>query len=320
MSVNNRPNVAYCLNQPLGNIFPAPIVSARAPLSTDKAPIGTLWIQPSTNSSWVLTSIVSNSATWSSSSGGTGDFTNLTVTTSATIGTYSGSVGSGTGASIIVDPTGTFQVEVLAQGTIIIDSNADVSILSSAAGSSAILLGTTIGEIHLDSGSDIFLDTISSNGAITLQSGTGAINVGTDAAAKTVTVGNVTGATAVNINGGTGGINLAAAGIVTMTTTTPTAASPTASVTSNANVISATFTGFTTASAASQAFTITSSKITTSTPVIVTVSNLNASTNGALMGITGITQASGSIVVSTKNNGAAALGTGDTVFVNVWVL
>ena len=53
--------------------------------------------------------------------------------------------------------------------------------------------------------------TVNSTGAnaITLDSGTtGAVNVGTGSNAKTVTVGNVTGATRVNVNAGTGGIYL----------------------------------------------------------------------------------------------------------------
>lgn len=46
---------------------------------------------------------------------------------------------------------------------------------------------------------------------MTLDSGTTtALNIGTGANAKTITIGNVTGATAVNINSGSGGINLSA--------------------------------------------------------------------------------------------------------------
>ncbi len=48
--------------------------------------------------------------------------------------------------------------------------------------------------------------TAGSTGVLTLDSGsTGAVNLGTGANAKTITIGNVTGATAVNINTGTGG-------------------------------------------------------------------------------------------------------------------
>ena len=48
--------------------------------------------------------------------------------------------------------------------------------------------------------------------AINLVSGTGAINVGADAAAHTITLGNVTGATAVNVNTGTGGMLITTTG------------------------------------------------------------------------------------------------------------
>lgn len=49
-------------------------------------------------------------------------------------------------------------------------------------------------------------------GALTLDStSTGAVNIGNSANAKTITIGNTTGATAVNISAGTGNINLLAA-------------------------------------------------------------------------------------------------------------
>jgi hypothetical protein len=82
----------------------------------------------------------------------------------------------------------------------------------------------------------------------------------------------------------------------------------------------ATFTGFTTASAGTQAFTITNSTVLTTSGVQVMVSNLNASGNGAQMGIQGITQAAGSIVVNTKNNGGGALGAGDNVLITFWII
>lgn len=48
------------------------------------------------------------------------------------------------------------------------------------------------------------------NGAIALTSGAGAINVGADAVAHAITIGNLTGATAVDLNAGSGGIGIAA--------------------------------------------------------------------------------------------------------------
>ncbi len=50
--------------------------------------------------------------------------------------------------------------------------------------------------------------TSNTTNALTLDSGTtGAVNLGTGANAKTLTIGNITGATAVNINSGTGNVN-----------------------------------------------------------------------------------------------------------------
>lgn len=101
---------------------------------------------------------------------------------------------------------------------------------------------------------------------------------------------------------------------------TATAASPTAATTVNERIIVSTFTGFTTAAAASQDFTINSSLITTSSGTFVQVTNLNASTNDAVMTLDGVTQAAGSLVVHTTNNGADALGAGDSILISVWII
>lgn len=56
------------------------------------------------------------------------------------------------------------------------------------------------------------------NGSFGLVTGTGAINLGTDAAAKTLTIGNATGATSVVVNGGTGAMQFGANAIAHATT------------------------------------------------------------------------------------------------------
>lgn len=73
--------MAYGLSQPLINEAQPPIVSTRNPTTNDKALIGTSWVNTSSNEAFILTSIVSNSATWESISGGSGTFSSLTVTT-----------------------------------------------------------------------------------------------------------------------------------------------------------------------------------------------------------------------------------------------
>lgn len=130
------------------------------------------------------------------------------------------------------------------------------------------------------------------------------INIGTGAAARTLTVGNTTTTTAVNVNTGTGGFNVASAGIVTIDVATDTQASPTAASTLNVNAGMATFTGFTTASAASQDFTITNSLVSATSSILVSISNEGA--NDAQMTITRVKRGAGSFVVTAKNNGAAS--------------
>ena len=167
-------------------------------------------------------------------------------------------------------------------------------------------------------------------GAQTVNLATGATGVKTvhiadSAVANIVTLGSLTGAASLALQSGTGGLSLATGattpGLVSVAPDTASVASPTATSTLNSRVICVTFTGFTTANAGgAQAYTIVSSAILSTSSIQVSVCNLNASTNGAFLTVTGITQAAGSIIVHTANNGAGALGAGDNVLVNVWVL
>jgi len=148
------------------------------------------------------------------------------------------------------------------------------------------------------------------------------IKIGTGAAAHLLTLGSKTGAAALTLQGGSGSIKLDTGtnGAIQMVPATSSTAAATSSVTMNNRVGCATFTGFTTAAGASQSFTITNSTVLTTSCVHVTVANLNASTNNAQMSILGVTQAAGSIIVNTKNNGSGALGAGDNVLINFWIL
>lgn len=168
-----------------------------------------------------------------------------------------------------------------------------------------ITLASAAGTVLIDAAGVVELN--SSAGAISIGNDAvaQAINIGTGAAARTLTVGNVTGATAVNINAGTGGFNVASAGIVTIDVATDTQASPTAASTLNVNAGMATFTGFTTAAAATQDFTITNSLVSATSSILVSISNEGA--NDAQMTVTRVKRGAGSFVVTATNNGAAAL-------------
>lgn len=60
----NIKNLAYGFNNPLQGLAPEPIIAVRNPTTADQAEIGTQWINKSTNSAYVLTSIVNNISNW----------------------------------------------------------------------------------------------------------------------------------------------------------------------------------------------------------------------------------------------------------------
>ena len=92
--------------------------------------------------------------------------------------------------------------------------------------------------------------------------------------------------------------------------TSKSVASPTATAALEGSLLKATFTGFTTAAAASQVFTITNSKLTTDSVILCSVCNQGS--NDAQMTVTRQLLAAGSVAVTLKNNGAAALN-GDVI-------
>lgn len=215
---------------------------------------------------------------------------NINIGTGAAARTVT--VGNVTGATAVVLNSGTGGVAVNTTGTgDIVLTSADSTTLDSVGGT----------EINSSAGSILI-----GNDAVSQ-----AIGIGTGAAARTITVGNVTGATAVNVNAGTGGINLSSAGIFTLDAVADTQASPTATSIINANVGAATFTGFTTAAAGTQDFTITNSLVTTSSQILCTVANEGA--NDCQLNIRRITRAAGSFVVKVVNDGAAALNGNVTI-------
>ena len=225
----------YGFPSPLSKQAYPPIQSNRAPLTTDYAPIGSIFVNQLTNSAYVLTSIVSNSATWDliNNAGGSGSFTTLSVSGLSTLGATN------------------------------ILGTANVNVSGAAV--------TTIGT-----------------------GGTGSVSIGN----------------------ATGGVVLPAGGNVAVTPGTQTIASPASTGTLNTRVGVIKCTGFTTAAAGTQTFTISDNKITTSSFVMVTAANLNASTNGALISVQGVTVSANTMAITVKNNGGGALGAGDDVLLS----
>jgi len=135
------------------------------------------------------------------------------------------------------------------------------------------------------------------------------------AAAGAILINATNAAGGIQLTTGGGAIALSSAGLLTAVPTTDTQASATSTTVQNSNLGSCTFTGFTTASGASQLWTVTNSLVTTASKIFVSVSN--EGTNDAQMTITQVKRAAGSFTVNTKNNGAAALN--GNVTLNFWV-
>lgn len=151
--------------------------------------------------------------------GATGNLTcSGAIATTATSGTQgwwsrSGTTLSPTTAGDNVTTTG--NISTTGTGTItaagLLTGNAGIT----TSGGAFSLSGTATSSLTTSAGVAININT-GTNGTLSLDSGTtGAINLGTGANAKTVTIGNNTGATAVNINSGTGNINLQPGGTST---------------------------------------------------------------------------------------------------------
>lgn len=204
-----------------------------------------------------------------------------------------------------------------------------VNIFGSAAATTAgtVSINTGAAAHILQVGSATAGNTTFTNGAgstFAIIGSAGTINIASDGAQNVVSVGSLTSASSLALKSGTGGMLLATGattpGLVAVTPDTASTASATVTVTLNSRVLCTTWTGFTTASAGTQDFTLVSNKILTTSCIMVTVTNLNASTNDARMGYVGITQSAGQVIVHTKNNGAGALGAGDNVLINAWIL
>ncbi len=79
MATNVPLLTAYGQSQPLINVFATPIAAKRDPSTTDRAQIGTIWVNKLTNDAFILTSVTNNTSTWIGVGGGAGTFTSLVV-------------------------------------------------------------------------------------------------------------------------------------------------------------------------------------------------------------------------------------------------
>jgi len=359
-NIANAPRQGVGKLVPFIQLNPQSIIQKRAPLTTDNAEISTIWVQPvsatnaAVNAAWILTSKINGVNNWANITGGSASFQNIALPyTTATVGRITH---GGINSISVPETTSIFLGQ--AAGNVTYTGNHEVGVgqlalssLTSGIGNTAVgyeagqnittgagntLVGSTAGNALISGSSNVgigggtfaALTTGSNNIAIGLGAGntitTTSNNVYIndpgvlgDASMMRITS---SGAAVISTTGSTNSLELKTNGLVQVDAVFVNAASPTATVTANQRVIAASFTGFTTAAAAFQSFTINSNIIVLGSHIQVTVGNSNVSTNGALMAIYGITYAVGGIIVRCVNNGAGALGAGDTVYINVWIL
>jgi hypothetical protein len=338
MAVNRTAvQFVYGLGDALIQLPPQPILANRAPSTSDLAQLGTLWINVPSAAVYTLASITSNSANWTTSAGsGVGDFTEVTINPGdLTVTAGNASIGGNLAVTGDVTVDGTLTAtnyNISTPGVIDFESTSDtnpaINISVDGGTSSTIVLynasGTADGSIQLlsDLGGVELTSSRATDGSINLNALAGGVYI--NAAGKLEIVSSQGNADSFVLDGNNGGIEMNADlgvavtcnGLFTIDAQDDSVASPTAAVTLNVNVGQATFTGFTTAAAASQVFTITNSLIDTDSKVIVTA--CNEGSNDAQMTVMRVKRLSGSMEVTLKNNGAAALN--GNVGINFWVL
>ncbi len=164
-------------------------------LSLDSGTSGAINIGTNANAK-TITVGNSTGATAVNLTSGTGGITLLTGTTgnlSLTTGTTGAvTLDSGTTGAVNIGTNANAKTVTVGNTT-----GATVANIRSGTGGISLLTGTT-GNLSLTTGT---------TGAVTLDSGTtGAVNIGTNANAKTISIGNTTGATSLTLSGGTGGV------------------------------------------------------------------------------------------------------------------
>ena len=220
---------------------------------------------------------------------------------------------------------------------ILLDGAAQITLDSAVAAADSIYLfaSDAAGGITISSGTgDTTIDStgavnITADAASTIQTDGAGIDLnitstlgrvvigGGEAAANAVTISATNAAGGVSINAGTGEISLSSAGAVSMVPSTDTQATPTVASTINKRVFKMTFTGFTTAAAATEVFTLTNSEFVAGAGVIASVSNGGA--NDAQMTLSRIdSETTGTLVFYVTNNGAAALN--GPVYITGWII
>ena len=213
MAVNNNfINSVPSLYQPLATVFRAPIVAKRAPTANDiNYSLGQVWIFPTNNAAFILTSVLAGAATWQDVSGAAGVFTSLTVnpgpTNLSTVGNGAVSIGNAGNTGAITLTVGTGNMSIVGGGHtvgIANDAAANIVTVGSTSGAASLTLQAGTGNMSLATSATgtITAGTAAMTGNINLGISTAgqAINIGNAAAANTIVIGNNTAGATTALN------------------------------------------------------------------------------------------------------------------------
>lgn len=133
MAVNSNFRVtAYGEKNPSQFLAKPPIIARRAPTSQDKAVLGQMWIDTSTNAYYVVTSIGNSGSNWVPQSTGSATQSSLDITGGAgTVLTVQPNGGTDLGGILDVAGVATFSDDVIINGDL--QANGDVDISSASA-------------------------------------------------------------------------------------------------------------------------------------------------------------------------------------------
>ena len=193
---------AYGIKNALQRLNPLPIVAQRAPLVTDRAEIGTVWIDVPLDDAYFLTSIVANVSTWINAGGGTGTFAALNVTGAAVIGTaLTLTAGNLTLGAMAADgvltntAAGVVTSNALTDGQMLIGSTGVPPVAATLTAGAGIVIGNAAGAITVTATGAIASNYTASDANNVIPDGLGnlnilgGVNIGTTAAiANTVTI------------------------------------------------------------------------------------------------------------------------------------
>lgn len=285
-------NVGYGLTNALQGLAPQPVLSTRNPLTTDKGfEKGTLWDNTATNQIWVLSNVVNSAAIWVPFSQQVG----ATSTTPLSVNAYaSGTTAAATASATVNARYG--QVAVLNVPALLAAGGGTLALTVSntffTTSTSSVIANTSILDASGNHAAMAIYGTIISAGQATFL--------------------------LTNFGAGVPGAN----DIVYLNFQVPlqpALATTAANITMNTTNGMFSVTGKVTAGGATFSTVLTNSYITATSPLLVSVANLNASGNNAFVEVYSVVQAAGTATITIRNNSATALGAGDNVLVSILV-